>query len=154
MARILENKTARNVKLNINQSAYEARHLAKPQNVVFKLMKDNTQRITKDKVRQSEENLKKLQRQEITYKEYFKNTLIKWDSAKEEEKILFKKYSYELLFDRLFEEYLQTDDDKEFIKYYSHCLEFENNKNLADYFKFYVYNLTCQSPLKYKLSYQ
>ncbi len=121
---------------------------------MFKLMKDNTQRITKDKVREAEENLEKLQRQEITYKEYFKNSLIKWDSAKEEEKILYKKYSYELLFDRLFEKYLQTDDDKEFIKYYSHCLEFENNKKLADYFKFYVYNLTCQSPLKYKLSYR
>jgi hypothetical protein len=40
MARILENKTARNIKLNINQSAYEARHLAKPQNVTSYFMKN------------------------------------------------------------------------------------------------------------------
>ena len=119
---------------------------------MFKLMKDNTQRMTKDKVRESEENLERLQRQEITYKEYFKNSLIKWDSPKEE-KILSTKYHNELLFDRLFQKYLQTGDDKEFIKYYSHCLEFENNIKMADYIKIYVYNLTCQSPLKYKLGF-
>ena len=55
-------------------------------------MKDNTQRITKDKVRQSEENLDKLKRGEITYAEYFGNEFVKWDSTKEE-KLLFSACS-------------------------------------------------------------
>mgnify|MGYP003421756662 CR=1 FL=1 len=121
-------------------------------NVVFKLMKDNTQRITKDKVRELEENLEKLQRQEITYKEYFENSFIKWDSPKEE-KILSTKYHNELLFDRLFEKYLQTNNSAEFIKYYNILLEREQDIKMADYIKIYVYNLTCQSPLKYELGF-
>ena len=132
------------------------RHIFKPRNVVFKLMKDNTQRITKDKVRELEENLEKLQRQEITYKEYFENSFIKWDSPKEE-KILSTKYHNELLFDRLFEKYLQTNNSEEFIKYYNSCLEMfmygQDNQKMYDYIKIYVYNLACQSPLKYELGF-
>ena len=119
---------------------------------MFKLMKDNTQRITKDKVRELEENLEKLQRQEITYKEYFENSIIKWDSPKEE-KILSTKYHNELLFDRLFEKYLQTNNSAEFIKYYNILLEREQDIKMADCIKIYVYNLACQSPLKYELGF-
>ena len=125
---------------------------SKPQNVVFKLMKDNTQRITKDKVRESEENLDKLKRGEITYAEYFGNEFVKWDSTKEE-KLLFSKYSCELLFDRLFEKYLQTNSSEEFTKYYKAFLERKQDEKILDYVKIYVYNLTCQSPLKYELGF-
>lgn len=110
------------------------------------------QNITKDKVRQSEENLDKLKKGEITYSEYFENQFVKWNSTKEE-KLLFSKYSCELLFDRLFEKYLQTNNSEEFIKYYNTLLEREQEKKILDYVKIYVYNLTQQSPLKCQLGF-
>ena len=119
---------------------------------MFKLMKDNTQRINKEKVREAEQTLESLKRKEITYDEYFKNSIVKWDSPKEE-KALFSKYSGELLFDRLFEKYLQTNSCEDFIKYYNSYLELEKDKKISDYIKIYVYNLTQQSPLKYQLGF-
>jgi hypothetical protein len=44
MARILFIPFRKKIKININQSAYEARHLAKPQNVVQQLMTNMSQK--------------------------------------------------------------------------------------------------------------
>jgi hypothetical protein len=122
------------------------------QNVVQQLMTNSVEKISKDEVKQSEENLEKLKKQEITYSEYFKNVPVKWNSSKEE-KMLYDKYSYELLFDKLFEKYLQTDNSKEFIKYYNYCLEKQDEPKISEYIKIYVYNLTHQSNLKCQLGF-